>query len=144
MQYSSNDKAIQKMKFTQYLDSPGIKDNALVRSILCKTEGQITMDDINKAETFLKYQVHVSIANKCESIVQLFQKRFRPNLDSQKVWKCIEDEYRRSVREDRYLTDDLFVYLEEMYRSNFYDFSIYHNFARKKVINLLGKNYETY
>ena len=120
---------VANITFTQYLKSPGREDNSLVRSILCQKKGNISIDDFNKAEAFLKHQAFVSIANKYENIVQLFQARFRPNLDKQRVSKCIEDEYKTYLRQSRYLQENVLAHLRQMYRSNFYDFDIYHKFA---------------
>ena len=120
---------VQNMNFTQYLEWPGREDNTLVRSILCKTNGQISIADFNEAETFLKDRAIVSITNKYKNIVHLFQRRFRPNLDSREISKCMEAEFKMNLGQARYLRDELLVYLQQMYRSNFYDFSIYQNFA---------------
>ena len=116
-------------KSTQHLDYSSTEDNAFIRSILCKNKGSISINDFNKVKTFLKYHAVVLTSNKHKNIMQLFHQKFRPNLDRQKVSKCIEDEHRKSYGQASHLKDDSLAYLQQMYRLNFYDFSIYHNFA---------------
>ena len=117
---------------TQYLDHASTEDNALIRSILCKAKGDISIDDFKKVDTYLKHHAIVLLANKHKNIVRLFHEMLRPNLDRQIVSKCMEDDYKMNWQAMYQKDEQPLIHLQQMHQSNFFDFSIYRSFISKK------------
>lgn len=122
------DRKVSEMDMGQYLDWPATEDNSLIRSILCKTEGKITEEDFNKAKNFLKEKAFVGVSSKYASIVEMFQKKFKPNLEEPTVAKCIQNQFRETLKQARHLDDDYSAYIKQMFQLNIFDFRIYEDF----------------
>jgi len=95
------------MTFSEYMTSSLMKKNELARSILCKSEGEITHEDLMRASDFLRTRSVVGVFQEHSKAFNKYHKRFAWKVNED-VENCVRDKFMDAVRKiQKYSGHDL-------------------------------------
>merc|ERR1711862_935347 len=124
------EKSGSQLNLDEYLNTSLVKNNAIVRSILCKPLGQITNDDMKNVKKILDEKFfHVDLFRNYAQSIKIIEDSFKLKLEtsrSKKYSRCIQDHFTAiAQRKSDVLDSDFNDNILSIFKSNIFDFSIY-------------------
>ena len=127
--------AHHKRRLTKDYVQSTSRTNPITRSIVCKIEDELTSNDLDSAERFLKDKSNVGFVNNYATAAQLFRDAFGYNYD-ESTETCITNHIRDMVLQEASLFDESAAMkndvLEQIHELNAHDFHLYAEYAHSK------------